>query len=177
MDDLHADQEQPQRPGNEEELEAEEHRFTVPFVRTALAERVSSVERETERKEDEEREREGNGRETDDLPLAAKAPDTAQQPGAEEEREAEDEVADCAVDASGDERPHGEDERVVFGVVEETSGGRSRQHRGGSGEPDEQQDRLGARRDVVRILLAQREEHRLRTDEHGGDTQPPRAIR
>ncbi len=49
--------------------------------------------------------------------------------------------------------------------------------RGRAGEPDEQQDRLRPCRDVVRVLLAQREEHGLRTDEHGGDAQPPGAVR
>jgi hypothetical protein len=177
VDDFHADQKQRQRPGDEDELEAEQRRLAAPLVRPTLVERVPAVDREPKGQENEEREREWRRREADDFTLPPKASETAQEASAEEEREAENEVADRTVERSGDERPDREHDRVVLRVVEEPAGDRRREHRGRAGKQDEQQHGLGPRRDVVRILLAKREEHRPRVDEHGRHPQPPGAIR
>ena len=56
--------------------------------------------------------------------------------------------------------------RVVLGIVEQPARRRRREHGGGAGEPDDEHDRLRARRDVIRIVLTKGEEHRTRTDEY-----------
>ena len=91
-----------------------------PFPRPLRpAERVAAVDREPQRKHEEERHRKRHRREAYELTLSTEAPEAAEQAGAEEQGEAEDEVADGAVDAAGNERPHGEQQRVVLGIVEE----------------------------------------------------------
>ena len=78
---------------------------------------------------------------------------------------------------AGDERPHREQKGVVLGIVQEPARGRRRQHRGGAGKPDDEQDRLRASRDVIRIVLAKSEEHGTRVDEDSRHPQPPGAVR
>ncbi len=173
----HADRQEHERPSHEDELKCEEDRLASAFVGAAVVEGVSAVDREPEREQDEEREREWRRRKSDQLALSARAPETAEQPRAEEQCETQDEVADRAVDAAGDERPHGEDQRVVVGVVEEPAGSRRREHGRRSREADQQQDRLRACSDIVGILVAEREEHGPRIDEHRRHPQPPGAVR
>ena len=100
-----------------------------------------------------------------------------QEARAEEESEAEEEVADGAVEASRDERPHRHEERVVVLLVEERAGRGSGEHRGHACKQDEQQDRLGAGRDILGIVVPQSEEHRPRAHEHRRHTEPPRPVR
>ena len=63
------------------------------------------------------------------------------------------------------------------GILEQPRRSRGRQHRGRPGEPGDEEDGLSARRDVLRILLAQRMEDRPRREQDGRHSQPPRAIR
>ena len=152
-------------------------RSPVPSSAPPAAEGVAAVEREPEREHDEQRRCERDEREPDRLARAPKVAEAPEQPHAEEHGEADDEVADEPVEPARDESPDREEDRVVLGLVQDVRRGRSREHGRDARQPDHEQERLGARGDVVGVVLAEREEDGPRAQQDGGDAQPPGTSR
>ena len=177
MDDAHADREQRERPRGGAELKAEQEVSSEPFVRTPSPERVATVDREPQRQRDEQGRGERYEGEADDLPRAPEPAEAPQQAHAEEHGEADHEVADRAVETARDEGPDREQRRVVLRIVEEVRSRRSREHGGHPREQRDEKQRLSPRRDVVLVLLAEREEHRARAQQGRRHAQPPGARR
>ena len=94
----------------------------------------------------------------------------------ERQRTAEHPVRADADDAAGDEGPDRRDQPVVVGIVEDAARDRVGEHPGDPGEPDDREQRLLPRVDVVALLVAQSREDRLRVDEDRGHAQPPLTL-
>ena len=92
--DAHADDEERERPGDERELDDEQHPLAGPLVGAAAAKRVAAVEREPQRQHEEERRGERHEREADGLSRPSEVPEAPEEPDAEVEGEAGDEVPD-----------------------------------------------------------------------------------
>ncbi len=149
----HADDEEHERPNGEPELERQEDALSRALIGSASAKCVAAVEREPKRKHDEQRRRQWDEREPDGLPCTPKVAEAPEQAHAEEQGKADDEVADEPVDPARDESPDREENGVVIGVVENVRRCRRCEHGRDAGQPDHKKERLGARGDVVGVVL------------------------
>ena len=89
------------------------------------------------------------------------------------ERTTEDEVPEPAEEPAREEGPYRDEKAVVVVVVHQVRRSPGREDVGHPGEPDDQEDRLGALRGRLAAVVPQRREHRGRRGQDQHRSQPP----
>jgi hypothetical protein len=168
-----ADREQDERPDSEADRRPEEDVSPGSGIGASRAEEVAAERRQADRPQDEQGERNRRAGERDEVTGAPVRSLSAQRLGRAVDECAAEPVAQRAVEAAADERPHRDDESVALGLVEQRPRDRGRQHTGDAGEPIEREHRLlPSLRSVVRVVAERREDGARRLQDEQRTEQP-----